>query len=346
MPLSLTTLTEPSNSTTTTLPAGFDASIAYFLGQCCSLTYAQFGASWGASLDTSSLTALNVAGNTATIKVVATLTSSQSVGTGIAAGDAGGYVTLPAGFVIAVSCSSPPTGVPASFTVVALRGTRTFAEWIEDAEALPAKFCQSNTSLFGSGWGSVHSGFLAAYAVGTEGAVGSEPPANPGAGSIAAQVRSAITGLASTQPIYVTGHSLGGGLASLCAMDLAANLSFTAVSMYSLASPRVAVGASPVPTYDDQVEFVQNYQQYVPNSFRIVHAADIVPILPPSSLTLGPLTLTAMHVTDAWSTSKQSGGLTSNVISFCAQTGDIGGNHACDAVYLPYLQALATGFGS
>jgi hypothetical protein len=41
----------------------------------------------------------------------------------------------------------------------------------------------------------------------------------------------------------------------------------------------------------------------------------------------------------------QSGaGLCANVVSFCAQTGDIGMNHGCLNTYVPYLQALAGGF--
>jgi hypothetical protein len=36
--------------------------------------------------------------------------------------------------------------------------------------------------------------------------------------------------------------------------------------------------------------------------------------------------------------------VTSNIISFCAQTGTMGGNHSCSDTYAPYLQALAGGF--
>jgi hypothetical protein len=39
-----------------------------------------------------------------------------------------------------------------------------------------------------------------------------------------------------------------------------------------------------------------------------------------------------------------SAGLPGNVVSFIAQTGDIGNNHGCIGTYVPYLQALAGGF--
>jgi hypothetical protein len=91
--------------------------------------------------------------------------------------------------------------------------------------------------------------------------------------------------------------------------------------------------------------FLQYYQQAVPNSFRIVHTCDVVPILPPSTiLNSDTLQLFSAHVTDAWSYLGSSGGLTQNVVAFAAQTGDLGNNHSCLFTYLPYLVALAGGF--
>jgi len=39
-----------------------------------------------------------------------------------------------------------------------------------------------------------------------------------------------------------------------------------------------------------------------------------------------------------------SGSAQANVVSFCAQTGDIGMNHGCVNTYVPYLAKLAAGF--
>ena len=74
-------------------------------------------------------------------------------------------------------------------------------------------------------------------------------------------------------------------------------------------------------------EFVTKYQAAVPNTFRIVHACDIVPILPAANFAVGALSIQAAHVTE-------------NVVNFCAQTGDVGCNHACATTYLPYVTGL------
>lgn len=120
--------------------------------------------------------------------------------------------------------------------------------------------------------------------------------------------------------------------------------------MYNFASPRVAMGgdlknytAVGVPVYT----FLQNYQKNVPNSYRIVHASDIIPILPSTDLVLGPIELTAAHVTDGWSIGMvYNPGLSANVVNFCAQSGDIGTNHSCSLTHLPYAQWLASASGN
>jgi triacylglycerol lipase len=65
--------------------------------------------------------------------------------------------------------------------------------------------------------------------------------------------------------IIVAGHSLGGALATLCAFELSAWKPYC----YTFASPRVGNDV-----------FSNNFNNRVPNSFRIVNIDDIVPTLP------------------------------------------------------------------
>lgn len=79
--------------------------------------------------------------------------------------------------------------------------------------------------------------------------------------------------------IFCTGHSLGGALASLAAMDLVGNFATDAakdggdtfdVSMYSYGAPRLG-----------NVAFCRAFDQLVPNAYRVVCDGDIVVSTPP-----------------------------------------------------------------
>jgi hypothetical protein len=75
--------------------------------------------------------------------------------------------------------------------------------------------------------------------------------------------------------VLVTGHSLGGALATLFAAELAASIAsgaragFTAVSMVNFGSPRVGNAA-----------FCDAYNALVPDSVRMVNGSDAVPTVP------------------------------------------------------------------
>lgn len=71
--------------------------------------------------------------------------------------------------------------------------------------------------------------------------------------------------------ITTTGHSLGGALASLCAVDLQYNFTdkVQAIEVYTYGSPRVG-----------NEGFRASFNRRVPNSYRFVHGVDIVPALP------------------------------------------------------------------
>jgi Lipase (class 3) len=140
--------------------------------------------------------------------------------------------------------------------VIAIRGTEGIREWIHDAEfdLVPCPFL--------AGAGHTEDGFTAMYEslkTGTE-------PDSP-------TVVNALATLAFPQlvsSVTICGHSLGGALATLLALDVAANTVFTGPRVYSYASPRTG----------DSL-FASTFDQVVSDSYRIANRLDIVPALPP-----------------------------------------------------------------
>lgn len=137
--------------------------------------------------------------------------------------------------------------------VLALRGTEGILEWLHDAAFLqvPCPFL--------AGAGNSEDGFTAIY---------SSLSVDSG---LANALVTGLAGLAFKQAVTsvtVCGHSLGGALTSLLAMDMAANTKFKP-AVYSYASPRVG----------DSL-FANTYNALVPDTFRIANRLDIVPKLP------------------------------------------------------------------
>ncbi|MBK1988126.1 lipase family protein [Sphaerospermopsis aphanizomenoides BCCUSP55] len=71
--------------------------------------------------------------------------------------------------------------------------------------------------------------------------------------------------------VTVTGHSLGGALATLCAVDIQYNFAqqLTSIEAYTFGAPKVGNNG-----------FCKSYNERVPKSYRFVHGMDIVPALP------------------------------------------------------------------
>lgn len=71
--------------------------------------------------------------------------------------------------------------------------------------------------------------------------------------------------------VTVTGHSLGGALATLCAVDVQYNFTdkVSEIEVYTFGSPRVGNDG-----------FRASFNRRVPHSYRFVHGMDIVPALP------------------------------------------------------------------
>jgi len=140
--------------------------------------------------------------------------------------------------------------------VIAIRGTEGTKEWIHDADFLqvPCPFL--------AGAGQTEDGFTAMYESLRTGAQPNSPT-----------VVNALAKLAFPHPVgsvTICGHSLGGALATLLALDVAANTAFSDPAVYSYGSPRTG----------DSL-FASTYDQVVKNSYRIANRLDIVPALPP-----------------------------------------------------------------
>jgi hypothetical protein len=139
--------------------------------------------------------------------------------------------------------------------VIAIRGTEGIQEWINDIEfrAVPCPFL--------AGAGQTEDGFTAMYLSLQTGTAADSPTVARG-----------LAGLPFAQPVSsltICGHSLGGGLATLLALDVAANTVFKHPTVYTYASPRTG-----------DPSFADTYNQVVPNTFRIANRIDLVPKLP------------------------------------------------------------------
>jgi hypothetical protein len=142
--------------------------------------------------------------------------------------------------------------------VIAIRGTEGIMEWVQDAKfgMIPCPFL--------AGAGNTEDGFTDMYrsmccAVGQQSltvpkALGVLPFPSP---------------IDQSTSITICGHSLGGALVTLLALDIAANTNFKDPTVYSYASPRTGDST-----------FTNMYNHMVPDTYRIANRMDIVPKLP------------------------------------------------------------------
>ncbi|WZO98234.1 lipase family protein [Isosphaeraceae bacterium EP7] len=132
--------------------------------------------------------------------------------------------------------------------LVSFRGTESLGDWLGNLNAL------STTR----GYGTVHRGFLGAFQV------------------VDAQLRAVLSGL-SGRPVLLTGHSLGGALASVAAAEWQGQ--FPISWIYTYGQP--AVGKGDFPT------FIEGH--YAGKYFRFVNDDDVVPRVPPTFHHVGRL---------------------------------------------------------
>jgi hypothetical protein len=146
---------------------------------------------------------------------------------------------------------------PASEELVAIiRGTEAVWEWIHDSE-----FLMLPNPIHG-GSGMTEDGFTAIY---KSLRVGRDANSTTAAGSVGAHLHA---GRART--VTVCGHSLGGALATLLALDIALNTECRTPSVYTYACPRTG-----------NHSFAGSFNAAIPASYRIYGRTDLVPKLPP-----------------------------------------------------------------
>jgi hypothetical protein len=164
-----------------------------------------------------------------------------------------GYVAF--GF-IACSPAAPYT------LAVIVRGTENIWDWMADAI-----FLRQKCSIAGApGGAETEGGFASLYNTLRVGPTSS-------AVTLKAAVQACLgsLGAANVAQVCVSGHSLGGALATLIAADLVGSQVVELPHVYTFASP--AVG---------EKTFGAWYDGLAPDSYRIFNSPDIVPTLPPS----------------------------------------------------------------
>lgn len=135
--------------------------------------------------------------------------------------------------------------------VIAFRGTSTMTNWEGDFMAWPVK-----AKLFGSKAGKVHDGFYKMYLTLRQ--------------RVIMQVEAMMKQkkFASAQ-LYITGHSLGAALGTLCALEFSDRYPKRTLTMYNFGSPRVG-----------NSQFVEYFTEKVRRSFRVVNTGDPVTKVP------------------------------------------------------------------
>lgn len=168
-----------------------------------------------------------------------------------------------------------------SYNIIGLRGTQSDFEWTLDATIpqVPVPLVWYTDGKFQ--FAQVHLGFLIFFAM------------------LADQILAAAKQFNPALPCLVTGHSLGGALAVLASPALQIVNPSQMFLMYNFAGPRVGN-----PT------FVDAYNFWVPQSYRVVNLADMIPMLPPTQI----FQWQYGDVGEEW--------------SFLNQSGNIAGNHA------------------
>lgn len=169
---------------------------------------------------------------------------------------------------------------------VVFRGTSTASDWISDAIARQTEFPYAKQG------GLVHQGFLDIYQ------------------SARKQIITAMSKLSAHKQLYLTGHSLGGALASLCASDLATNTKFKDPAVYTYGSPRVG-----------NTTFANQFNRKTGPHYRIYNRNDMVPKLPPLVYT-SPLTGDLYHYIHV-----------KKGVELDFPTGSLAGNHAVSGYF-------------
>lgn len=171
--------------------------------------------------------------------------------------------------------------------IIAFRGTQTQVEWWQNLQATQTEYIHPATK---KQYGFVHAGYLKLMRR-----------------QIGDLLLNAVKKLDPNVPCYVTGHSLGGAVATLAAMEIALNIPQIKpqLQLYTYASPRIG----------DRI-FAEAHSRLIPNSYRIVNLSDSVPLVPPITIESNFVRANYAHVGQKW--------------SFTTQFGDVLLNHVVD----------------
>ena len=129
--------------------------------------------------------------------------------------------------------------------LVCMRGTQTPREWLANFTAVPTPFNEV------AGFGLVHLGFERMNR------------------SVRASILQGLTGIDPGVRVTVVGHSLGGAMATLAAVDMKRNFGRTAVNVCTFGGPRTG-----------KPDFRRNFNREIPRCFRVTNQFDIVPHVP------------------------------------------------------------------
>ncbi|MUT68445.1 lipase family protein [Paenibacillus sp. NEAU-GSW1] len=131
-------------------------------------------------------------------------------------------------------------------SVLAFRGSGSAVDWVADfiAQQTPYNYAKNS--------GYAHKGFSDIYA------------------AVRPQMLAIVQQLPVDKPLFITGHSLGGALSVLAALDIATNTGISSPIVYTFGSPRVG-----------DPRFVRTYNNKVATHWRFQNEFDIVPHLPP-----------------------------------------------------------------
>ena len=170
-----------------------------------------------------------------------------------------------------------------AFNLLMFRGTQRRLEILGDLLTLQRSYLNPLTKEV---LGQVHLGFYSLYF-----------------NQLADAVKAAVQTLDPSKPLVLAGHSLGGALANLAAVDLAIHQPELQPNLhiYTYGTPRVG-----------DLTFVETHSKRLPNHYRVVNLADMVPMTPFSNL----LIVNFMHAGEQW--------------SFLSHHGDIAPNHLVD----------------
>lgn len=180
---------------------------------------------------------------------------------------------VPFGFIVKQELEDQPDS-PNLYVV--FRGTRDEPEWFSNFQYAQVPFLTGTlATTLTSDWGYVSRGFNKMYTRPDQVEQGIIQTLFHQSRSSIGSLRESIINTLNdahlcppTSQVYVTGHSLGGALATLATLDIKKHTPFQTPILYTFASPRVGD-----PTFVRQFDDLQCY--------RIANSEDLVPTIPP-----------------------------------------------------------------